>query len=442
MSKKLIKCAALLGLVLMLGSAPAAMAQGLKFGKADALKFRNYIDQAARKIINNASEEDGGLYWLTRNEYTNLPENSFGFHNGTPGVCYFLLKAYAVTGRKEYLEAARQGMIYVLRQERTDDLGYYIYDKMDGLFDGNAGRAHLFLYAYRVTGDRKYKDTADKLAKRILAASYKGADQAANMFAGASGVGMFLLKYYEITGDAAYLKGAEHLGDFVIEKAVPQGNGVKWNAGGTGNRARYFTGFAGGVAGNGYFLERLSRVSGNKAYGEYAGKVLAYFQETAVAEKGYLKWRREEIKAAEKFPSQWCHGAPGIGNFFVALYNGTKDPKYADLADKNIGYLLDQGFNVRKNGGICHGISGNAASVYAAYLTTGNKTYFNEMKNAVADLDRTVLKEADGYYWDAEMGKNDYCYQTGLAGIGDFFIFLYSNGRTRMFGGLGFGDDL
>ncbi len=431
-----------MGLLFLFGLVPGAMAGGKKFGKEDTLKFRNYIDQAARKIVNNASEDDGGLYWLTRNEYTNLLENSFGFHNGTPGVCYFLLKAYVVTGRREYLEAARQGMTYVLRHGKTDDLGYYIYDTNDGLFDGNAGRAHLFLYAYNVTKDRIYKEAADKLAARILAASYKGADSAANMFAGASGVGIFLLKYNELTRDPAYLKGAEHLGDLIIEKAVPQENGVKWNAGGTGNKARYFTGYAGGVAGNGYFLERLSRVSGNKVYGEYARMALNYFESTAVAEKGYLKWRREEIKAGDKFPSQWCHGAPGIGNFFVALYNGTRDPKYADLTDKNIRYLLDQGFNVRKNGGLCHGICGNAASVYAAYLATGNETYFNEMKNAVAQLDSTVLKEADGYYWDAEMGKNDYCYQTGLAGIGDFFIFLYSNGRTPMFGGLGFGDDL
>jgi lantibiotic modifying enzyme len=431
----------LLNLVFLLGLVPGVMASGKEFTKEDSLKFRNYIDQAARKILNNASERDGGLYWLTLNS-ERRPEESYAFHNGTPGICFFLLKAYAATGEQDYLKGARKGLEYILRQGKSDSKGYYIFDTLNGLLDGNGGRAHLFLYAYRVTNEKKYLAVAEKLASRILAAPDIGDRSCTDIFTGTSGTGLFLLKLYEATSNPVYLKGAERLGDLLIDRAEPQGQGVRWNSAGPGQDSLYYSGYAHGVAGRGYFLERLFRSSKKEAYAECAGKALSHLIDTAVAEKGYLKWSRDEVQAKDKFPSQWCHGAPGISAFFIALYERKRDRKHSELAGKNILYLLDQGVNVRKNGCVCHGISGNAAALYAAYKAIGDPLYLDETKKAVALLDGTVIKDPDGYYWDSLSGKGDYSYLNGLAGIGDFFIFLYSNGKLPMMGGLGYGDDL
>jgi hypothetical protein len=57
-------------------------------------------------------------------------------------------------------------------------------------------------------------------------------------------------------------------------------------------------------------------------------------------------------------------------------------------------------------------------------------------------LEETVKKGPDGYTWDSPAFKTDYGYMTGLAGIGDFYAFLYSEGKHRMLGALEYGDDM
>jgi lantibiotic modifying enzyme len=430
-----------LSLVFLFGLFCGVMGSEKEFAKKDSLKFKNYIDQTARKILNHAMKRDGDIYWVTQNK-EGKAEESFAFHNGTPGICYFLLKAYAATGERDYLEGARKGMEYLLRQEKNDSRGWYIFDTLNGLFDGNAGRAHLFSYAYRITNEKEYLVVAENLALRILAAPDIGNTSSTDVFTGISGTGLFLLKLYEETNNPVYLKGAEQLGDVLIEKAEPQEKGIRWISKGNETDNYYFLGYAHGTAGRGYFLDRLYRLSKKEIYREYADKAMAHLADLAVLEKGYVKWPRDEVQGMNRFPSQWCHGAPGMNAFFLELYERTKDKKYLDLAEKNTLFLLDQGVNVRKNGCVCHGISGNTAALYAAYKTTGNSLYLEETMKAVVLLDDTVIKDPDGYYWDSLMGKDDYGYHSGLAGIGDFFVFLFSNGKIPMMGGLGYGDDL
>lgn len=55
-------------------------------------------------------------------------------------------------------------------------------------------------------------------------------------------------------------------------------------------------------------------------------------------------------------------------------------------------------------------------------------------------LDKAVEKQPDGYYWEA-FGYKPCSYVTGLAGIGDFFMLLYSDGKLNMLGPRGYGDD-
>ncbi len=424
--------AVLAGLLLLLVLVPGAMAGGKKFGKEDSRKLRTWIDRTAGTVLGRASERNGGLCWPTLDR-NGQPLESYDFHNGTPGVCYFLLKAYAATGNSEYLKSAKKGLDYLLVQGKRDDQGYYIFDKLNGLFVGNAGRAHLFLYAYRVTKEKKYLEIAEQLAARIMAVPDIGDGSGTDIFTGVSGTGLFLLKLHEVTNDPACLKGAERLGDLIVERAEPQGNGVRWNSGGPGPESRYYSGYAHGGPGRGCFLERLYRASGKETYRECADKAMAHVVDTAIAEKGYLKWAREEVLARDKFPSQWCHGAPGMNAFFFARHARTKDKKYMELAAKNTLYLLDQGVNIRKSPCVCHGVSGNTAALYADFLATGNRTYYDETLKGLALL--------GPIFQGPETGKNDCSYHNGLAGVGDFLIFLYSNGKLPMAGGLGFGDD-
>lgn len=56
---------------------------------------------------------------------------------------------------------------------------------------------------------------------------------------------------------------------------------------------------------------------------------------------------------------------------FLELYARSADRKPIDWAAVNTRYLLDQGVDVRRNPGVCHGLTGSAASLYAMYALTG-----------------------------------------------------------------------
>jgi lantibiotic modifying enzyme len=391
-------------------------------------------------LINNAVKKDQGIGWV-RVTKEGKSEESLDFYNGNSGICYFLLKAYAATREKEYLEKAKEGMAYILSQGKRDDKGLYFYDRVNGLFSGNAGPGYLFLYAFRATKDKQYLKLAEDVAARIVAMPDTADRSSPDIIAGAAGSGYFLLKMYEIAKRPAYLEAAEKLGDFIISQAEPQPKGVKWKIG-NGNVEYYFVGFSHGPAGMGYYLDRLYRVTKKEQYKEYADKAMQHIEDIAISEKGYVKWYHEQLQQNTRYSSQWCHGAPGMNPFFLELYSRSKDQRYLDWATKNTLYLLDQGVNVRKNASVCHGISGNTASLYTMYEATKKSSYLDEIHKAVKLLDETAEKGPNGYYWEPVGFKTDYSYMTGLAGIGDFYVLLYSDGKFNMMGGLGYGDDL
>jgi lantibiotic modifying enzyme len=434
----------LIGQIGSLGVTGASVNANGKFTEAEKAAFKSYFDQIAHRLVKEATKKERGISWINISS-EGKPEESLDFYTGDSGICYFLLKAYAATRQKEYLEAAGQGMDYILSQSKTDAKGRYFHEDhngegRNGVFEGNAGPGYLFLYAYHVTRDKKYLKLAEEVADRMVALPDVGERSSPDIISGAAGAGLFLLKIHEVTKKPAYLAGAEKLGDFIIAKAEPQAKGAKWKVTG-GETTYYFVGFSHGPAGIGYYLGRLYRATRKEKYREYADKAMDHIAQIAIPEKGYVKWYHEELARQTRYSSQWCHGAPGMNPFFLELYTENRDPKYLDWAAKNTRYLLDQGVDVRKNASVCHGIAGNTASLYQLYQTTKDDSYFGEIRRAAKLLDETAKKDDKGFYWEPIGRKVDYSYMTGLAGVGDFYVLLYSDGKLGMMGALGYGDD-
>jgi lantibiotic modifying enzyme len=427
-------------MLLLFSTALSIARAGQRFSPEEKKLVRDYLSQVAQKLTNNAVKKDQGIGWVNVSS-DDKSEESVNFYDGDSGTCYFFLKAYAGTKNDQYLSTAKQCMAYILSQANRDDAGLYFNPRVNGFFEGNSGPGYLFLYAYHVTGNKEYLKTSEDIAERIVAKPDISESSSPDIISGAAGTGLFLLKIHEITKKPEYLQAAAKLGDFVVSKALPVGNGVKWRAG-QGNVTYYFVGFSHGPAGMGYFLLRLYTATKDPKYKECADKAMQHIANIAISEKGYVKWYHEELKQNTRYSSQWCHGNPGMTPFFLELYEVTKDKSYLEWARKNTLYILDQGVNVRKNGSVCHGISGNTAALWVMYQETKDSSYFDDVRDGVKQLEASVKKESDGYYWDSPGHKIDYGYNTGLAGIGDFLVMLYTDGKLNMMGGLGFGDDL
>jgi lantibiotic modifying enzyme len=440
-ANRLQRFATLFLVLVFLSSSVGSVYADQRFTKQERETFKFYLNQIARKLVNNASRKEQGLGWVNVTA-EGKPEESLDFYTGAPGICYFLLKAYAATRSREYLDAAQQGMAYILSQAKRDEKGLYFNPTLNGVFEGNAGPGYLFLYAYHVTKDKQHLKTAEDIARRIVAVPDTKDKSSPDIISGAAGTGLFLLKMYQATRQPLYLSGAEKLGDFIVAQAeVQEQQGAKWKLKGE-KQEYYFVGFSHGPAGMGYYLDRLYRVNKKEKYRDYADKAMTHIEKIAIREKGYVKWYHEELARKTRFSSQWCHGAPGMNPFFLELYDRSKDKEYLDWAKVNTNYLLDQGVNVRKNANICHGITGNTASLWMMYKATGDRAYLAEIRNAVKLLEATVRRDPDGFYWEALGYKVDHSYMTGLAGIGDFYALLYSEGKLNMMSVLGYGDDL
>lgn len=435
-ARNLVAGVLLVVLLVASGSASAAT-----FSARERKEFRDYVTRTADTLVVHAEKREPGVTWINVAK-DDSPAESMDFYRGTPGTSYFLLKAYGLTRDRRYLRTAEDGLAY-LRSRATQEGGGLSLDPVEnGLFVGNGGPGYTFLYAYKITRNREYLRIAESFADRIIAKPDFGPRSSPDIISGAAGAGIFLLKLHSINKNRTYLDGALKLGDFLIERAEPQEHGVKWKTF-DDNPAidYYFVGFSHGPAGIGYYLERLYQVTKVQKYHDYAMKAQDYIESIAVHEKNYVKWYHEELARKTRFSSQWCHGAPGMNPFFLVMYQDTKDRRFLDWIEQNTNYLLDQGVNVRKNGSVCHGISGNLGSLLAVYQATRRPDYLVAVRDGIGILERSALHEPGGYSWTPPELKVDYGYMTGIAGIGDFFAWLASNGKRHMISGLGYGDD-
>lgn len=419
------------------GTATDKIASGLGLSTAERARFGRTIAQIADKLIASATARKNGIGW-TGNSSAGEALETFDFYDGSAGVTYFLLKAYQALGREEYLQAARRSLDHIRNEARQDQHGLYFNDSVNGVFQGNAGPGYLFLYAHHVTGDKRDLDTAEAIARRIVAVPQTMATSSPDIISGAAGTGLFLLAMDEATGDSRYLEGARNLGDFLLERAETRGAGATWKLTAEGHEY-YFVGFSHGPAGIGYYLDRLYRRTGEQRYQVDAERAMNHIESIARHEKNFVKWYHEELERSTRYSSQWCHGAPGMNPFFLQLYADGHKGKFLDWAVANTRYLLDQGVDVRKNPGVCHGIAGNTASLYEMYRTTGDKNYLQAIKAAVDMLYREIELSPG---MSSSVADYDYSYMTGLAGVGDFLVLMYSEGGLNMFGPLGYGDDL
>ena len=110
----------------------------------------------------------GGLKWMMDNSY---PFEMPNFCHGTAGVAYFLATLYQVTGRKEFLEAARKGAMHLIAIANSSEQYFLLYHDNHNthLFyldwaHGPAGTAALFYRLYQITKQPKWLELVEKCA--------------------------------------------------------------------------------------------------------------------------------------------------------------------------------------------------------------------------------------------------------------------------------------
>ena len=176
-------------------------------------------------------------------------------------------------------------------------------------------------------------------------------DAQLDVLSGAAGCLVPLLNLHEARPCQRTLAAAIQCGDRLLARAQPAGDGLCWPVPGLGPLA----GFSHGAAGIAWALLALFARTREERFRTAARGGIAYERSVFCAEAG--NWRDLRDTEQVRFPTAWCHGAPGIG---LARLCGVPlledDGIHADI-ETALQTTLATGFGF--NHSLCHGDLGN-----------------------------------------------------------------------------------
>jgi lantibiotic modifying enzyme len=197
------------------------------------------------------------------------------FSHGTAGIAYALLRVAAATGDEACAEAGREGAAWLTEHAIRDGaLARWPAREgsdtsMGGWCHGPPGTARLFLLLHRTTGEKEHLDVALASARWVMAqapAPAAGGNATAPSFppsfcCGVAGVLDFFCDLYRATSDEEFAAFAARAGDYLLDVAKADGDGLKWQTGASahpGSAARYGIDLMLGTAGEALALLRLA----------------------------------------------------------------------------------------------------------------------------------------------------------------------------------------
>jgi lantibiotic modifying enzyme len=266
------------GLDVMAGSAGTILYLLHMARELDRPASRELALKAGMRLAEQGIPEAGGRKWrfASTPDATRLMPN---FSHGTAGIAYALATLHLETGRQEPLDAALAGGRYLQAVANTANAGgegcliFHHEPEPDGkdLYylswcHGPAGTVRLFYQLAKTTKDDAWMSWVRRGARSIAASGIPekqtpGFWNNAGQCCGLAGVADLFLRLHKATGEG--LGFAQQVGEALLAKATPAGDGLKWVHAEHRVRPDYVyaqTGYMQGAAGIGLLLLHLDAV--------------------------------------------------------------------------------------------------------------------------------------------------------------------------------------
>ena len=212
-----------------------------------------------------------------------------------------------------------------------------------GYYNGPTGSAYLVLKLYELTGEELYKNYVIKVADDLLASSKKSETgifwSEQNDLCGDAGFVTYLAAIYKLTGDKKYLDSAVSFGNFLLSKGKPAPRGgTYWNVVDLTiidfPKDVFWVNNAHGTSGVGWIFAILYNISKEEKFLNAAKEAAKYIEGIAVGDEEavlvpYLD-SLERGPSTEFYYLSTCHGPAGTSLLFHILYNITGDKHYLD----------------------------------------------------------------------------------------------------------------
>jgi hypothetical protein len=250
-----------------------------------------------------------GLDWLGGSEVAQLVTLGADLYNGAGGIALFL----AAHARYAKDSVSRELTLKALAATRLQIAQPSAPRWARGLGIGGASGLGSVVYALTVIsellGEPSLLQDALKVSN-LFSNELIGSDRTLDVIAGSAGGVLGLLALYRKTQSKEVLAKAIACGEHLLRQPR-QGEVGKRSWVGLGISESPLTGFSHGAAGFAYALSSLAKISSREEFEDAAQECIAF--EDSCYDNTQLNWPDLRSGAEGVFPSQWCHGAVGIG---------------------------------------------------------------------------------------------------------------------------------
>ena len=396
------------------------------------------------QLLAEAKTDSCGMYWETMNMDTNRCitfEKSESIYSGVSGIVLFMLELYKQTRAGKYMDAATEGMRWVIDYCQKNPSQYYAF------FTGRMGVSYTLLKMFEATGESHYLEKALATAQPCIGTlEGNGIDDLIN---GTAGTLLGLLHLHAASGETWILEAIDGFIKNLIHHAHPGPVGLYWDR--SPQSISGLCGFSHGAAGIGFVFLELGRYFQNDSFLELAEQAFLY--ERHFFDKEKLNWPdlrkgiysdedyQEHKKAfLEKDPefftrggdmNAWCHGAAGTGLSRLRAFQLLNEPVYKKEAlaaiEKTSRTDIECDVPTSPLFILCHGGGGNAELFLYAYQILDENRYLS-MAEKIAHKAIAFHRDKN-YYHSGFRGKDndnreDLSLFMGVAGIGYFLLRL------------------
>lgn len=197
------------------------------------------------------------------------------------------------------------------------------------LYSGVAGVTLFWMDAHRATADAKYLALAKSAGNYLRGQIPNARDQVnCGLYTGLAGIGFSLEQIAKMTGATEYRDDALRVLHVIQAQATKAGKGVEWSD---------VTDVIGGSAGIGLYLLHASRTFGDKECLKLAAQAGQRLVELGIEDRGALKWAMSP--KVQRFMPNFSHGTAGVCYFLASLFRETKNPLFIETAIAGTNYL-------------------------------------------------------------------------------------------------------
>jgi lantibiotic modifying enzyme len=229
-------------------------------------------------------------------------------------------------------------------------------------------------------------------------------------------------------------------GEELLSAAEITEAGILWRipTGYGGMSGKAHIGYAHGASGIADALLYLFEATGDErclrvAIG--AAKSLSRTATPFLVDESGVNW--PTFEGGERNAGFWCHGATGVGKFFLHIAQGqylTEGLSFAERA------ALSAAYGARWAGATqCHGLSGNIEFLLDMFQATGNNNYLTEAYTLASLLRAFAIEREEGLVWMTEYPDVvSPGYMTGYAGVAACLLRLANPQLPHLFSRRGF----